>query len=237
MTLSVSIELELARFDLRAAFEVGSGITTLFGPSGAGKSLTLRAIAGLTMPRVGRIVLGDRTLFDSANGIDLPPRARRIGYVFQQLALFPHLDVAANIAFGVDTSRAEAAAQVEELLALVGLPGFGPRRTRALSGGEQQRVALARALAPAPEVLLLDEPLSALDARTRRKLRAELRRIHDSTGVPMVLVTHSQGEMRELSDWIVLYEAGRVLRSGPAAEVLGDPGSPEAVELLADSLA
>jgi len=236
VSLSVSIEVAPGGFELRAAFEVGRGITTLFGPSGAGKSLTLRAIAGLTRPREGRILLQRRTLFDSGTGIDVPPRDRRIGYVFQQYALFPHLDVAGNIAFGLDAPRPAAAERVEELLALVGLPGYGRRRPRELSGGEQQRVALARALAPAPELLLLDEPLSALDVRVRRRLRAELRRIQESTGVPMVLVTHNATEMRALSDWIVLFDAGRVLRAGPAEEVLRDPGGAEAAELLEEDL-
>jgi molybdate transport system ATP-binding protein len=234
MMIEFQARADAGPFRLDARFDAPGGITTLFGPSGAGKTLTLRCIAGLSRPAAGRIAVGGRLLFDSSGAIDLPTRHRRLGYVFQQYVLFPHLDVAANVAFGLGGSRAAREARVHELLEMVGLGGYERRRPRDLSGGEQQRVALARALAPRPDLLLLDEPLAALDARARRRLRAELRRIHESTGVPMVLVTHSQLEMRDLSDWIVLYDAGRVLRSGPAPEVLRDPGSAEAAELLLD---
>jgi molybdate transport system ATP-binding protein len=232
--LEAAIRARLGAFDLDIGFEAPPGITTLFGPSGSGKTLTLRCIAGLTRPSAGRIAIDERVLFDSSRGIELPARTRRIGYLFQQYALFPHLDVAGNVGFGVEGDRQARAARVEELLRMVGLAGYETRRPSALSGGEQQRVALARALAPGPDLLLLDEPLAALDGRVRRRLRGELRRIHELTGVPMILVTHSQAEMRELSDSLVLVEAGRVLRSGPTAEVLADPGSPAAAELLED---
>lgn len=235
MTLEVAIRTRVGAFDLDVAFGAPGGITTLFGPSGAGKTLTLRCIAGLQQPREARIVLSGRTLADSATRIGLPARERRIGYVFQQYALFPHLDVAGNVAFGLGGGRAERLARVESLLELVELRGYGRRRVAALSGGEQQRVALARALAPGPDLVLLDEPFSALDGRVRRRLRGELRRVQAAAGVPMVLVTHSHAEMREISDSVVLLDAGRVLRAGPTADVLGDPGSAAAAELLAET--
>lgn len=234
MSLRAAIRTRAGAFSLDVAFEAPAGITALFGPSGAGKTLTLRCIAGLSRPDSGIIAVGERVLFDSGRQIDLPTRRRRVGHLFQQYALFPHLDVAGNVGYGAPGTRAERAARVEELLELVGLSGYDRRRPAELSGGEQQRVALARALAPGPDLLLLDEPLSALDGRVRRRLRSELRRIHSVTGVPMVLVTHSPGEMRELSDWLVVYDAGRVLRSGSTDEVLRDPGSREAAELLQD---
>ncbi len=234
MKLELEVQLRLGGFALDARFHAPGGITALFGASGAGKTLTLRCIAGLNRPDSGRILVGDRLLFDSASGVDLPTRFRRLGYVFQQYLLFPHLDVAGNVAFGLQGSRDENEHRVRDLLAMMGLSGYERRGIRELSGGEQQRIALARALAPRPDMLLLDEPLAALDARARRRLRGELRRIHEVTGVPMVLVTHSQVELRELSDWVVLYDAGVVLRSGPTQEVLQDPGSAEAAELLLD---
>jgi molybdate transport system ATP-binding protein len=234
LRLEVAIRTRAGDFNLAADFEAPVGITTLFGPSGAGKTLTLRCIAGLNRPDGGRIGLRGRILFDSETGVDLPTRLRRVGYLFQQYALFPHLNVLGNVTFGLDGRADERGARAAELLRLVGLTDYERRRPRDLSGGEQQRVALARALAPAPELLLLDEPLSALDDRVRRRLRTELRRVHEVTQVPMVIVTHNQAEMRELSDWVVLYDAGRVLRSGPTDEVLRDPGSAEAADLLAE---
>jgi molybdate transport system ATP-binding protein len=234
VSLTIDVRARIGGFSLDISFAAPAGITALFGPSGAGKTLTLRCIAGLSRPDEGRIAVGDRVVFDSAARLDLPTRLRRVGYLFQQYALFPHLDVERNVAFGLEGDRGERRERVAGLLGLVGLSGYERRRPRELSGGEQQRVALARALAPHPELLLLDEPLSALDGRVRRRLRLELRRIHELTRVPMVLVTHSQAEMRELSDWLVLFESGRVLRRGPTEEVLRDPGSPEAAELLQD---
>jgi molybdate transport system ATP-binding protein len=234
LSLSVAIRARVGDFSLDVAFEAPGGITTLFGPSGAGKTLTLRCIAGLSRPVAGRISAGEHLLFDTSLGVDLPTRDRRIGYVFQQYALFPHLDLASNIAYGLSGPREARDARVEELLSLIGMPGYGRRRPSDLSGGEQQRVALARALAPRPDLVLLDEPFSALDRRVRRRLRAELRALQAETGVPMVLVTHDHAEMRALSDHLVLYDAGRVLRSGPLDEVLADPGGPEAAALLDD---
>lgn len=233
VTLQVQVELHVGAFDLDVSFEASGGITALFGPSGAGKTLTLRSIAGLVTPRAGRITLADRVVFDSADGVDLPPQARGFGFVFQHYALFPHLTVEQNVGFGLHRlERADRAERVHRLLELVALDGLEQRRPAQLSGGQQQRVALARALATEPQLLLLDEPFAAVDLRVRRRLREELRRIHQMTGTPMLLVTHDLHEVKQLSDSLVLVEHGRVLASGPTASVLDQPQDSELMELL-----
>jgi ABC-type sulfate/molybdate transport systems ATPase subunit len=211
--LSVAVRRRLPGFALDVAFEVGGGVTALLGPSGAGKSLTLRAIAGLLRPDGGRVAVGGRVLFDAARGIDLPARERRVGYVFQQYGLFPHLSVAENVGYGLHArGRADRRARVGEVLELVGLAAFARRRPRELSGGQQQRVALARALAPGPAVLLLDEPLSALDVPLRRRLGDELRALHERTRTPTVLVTHDPDEAARVADAVVHVADGRAPR-------------------------
>jgi ABC-type sulfate/molybdate transport systems ATPase subunit len=218
---------------LDVAFEAPPGITALFGPSGAGKTLTLRCIAGLERPRAGRIALNDRVLFDHEARIDVPARERHLGYVFQRYALLPHLTVGENLRYGLHRwPRAEREQRVAELLALMGLEGYQRRRPAELSGGEEQRVALARALAPRPALLLLDEPFAALDARVRSRLRRELRRVQEATGVPMILVTHDLAEVQQLAPWLVVYDQGRVLCSGSTQDVLAHPGSKEAADIL-----
>lgn len=235
MSLEVDISLELAGFDLRVAFAAEQGITALFGPSGAGKTMTLRCIAGLTRPTRGIIAVENDSVFDSDLDLDVPPRLRRVGYVFQQYALFPHLDVAANVAFGIRGLRpAERVARVRTLLDLVGLKDMANRRPHELSGGQQQRVALARALAPEPRLLLLDEPFAAVDLRLRRRLRAELRSIHEVTRTPMLLVTHDLAEVRALADSVVLLDGGRVIASGPTDRVFSLPLTPEVAVLMGD---
>jgi len=232
MSVTVAIRKRLGTFSLDASFEVPAGITALFGPSGSGKTLTLRCIAGLVRPDSGRIAVGERVLFDSARRIDVPTRERRIGYLFQHYALFPHLTVAANVAYGLHRlPRAARAARVAELLRMVELEAYANRKPRELSGGQQQRVALARALAPAPDLLLLDEPFSAVDALVRAQLRSELRAIQAQTRVPMLLVTHDIAEVRQLASCVVLYDHGQILAAGPPAEVLA-PGQPGRVAAL-----
>src|SRR5437867_12175094 len=175
-TVSVAIEERLPGCTLDVRWEAEQSVIGLFGPSGAGKTLTLQCLAGLIRPDAGRIVVGDRVFFDAATGVDLPPQRRRIGYVFQGYALFPHLTVEENIGFGLsDRSRGERARRSAEVIERLGLGGFERRYPRELSGGQRQRVALGRALAIDPALLLLDEPLSALDAPLRRTLRDELR--------------------------------------------------------------
>lgn len=236
MSIEVVIDSSLGGFDLRIDFQAEGGITALFGPSGAGKTMTLRTIAGLESPRAGRITISGRTLFDSSTGTDIPARARRIGYVFQQYALFPHLDVRGNVAFGLpDVPALEREDRVSALLELVGLEGLERRRPRELSGGQQQRVALARALAPHPDLVLLDEPFAAVDYRVRRRLREEMRRIHDLTGTPMILVTHELAEVRQLADYLVIIDGGRIVQAGRASEVLSSP-TPEVAELTGEGM-
>lgn len=234
MSLSVSLEAFLPDFTLDVAFETSaSGITALFGPSGAGKSLTLRHVAGLERPDRGSIRLGDRTLVDVAAAVFVRPQERRIGLVFQEYALFPHLDVRANIAFGLHAwGREPRDRRVRELLELVGLEGYDGRKPRSLSGGERQRVALARALAPEPELLLLDEPFAALDFRVRGDLRRALAEIQRHTSVPMILVTHALDDVRALADTLVLMDRGTVVAVGPTASLLQHPPSPDAAALL-----
>ena len=194
--------------DVSLSIEHGEFFTFL-GPSGSGKSTLLRIVAGLETPDEGDVLLnGD-------NVRDVPPWHRHLGMVFQQYANFPHMDVAANVAYGLRRSgkrRDEIDARVAELLALVGLQGFEQRRVTSLSGGEQQRVAIARALAPSPVLLLLDEPLAALDEKIRREMQAELRRIQETTGTTFLYVTHDQEEALTISDRIAVLNKGRLVQ-------------------------
>jgi sulfate transport system ATP-binding protein len=207
----------------QVSLEIGSGsLVALLGPSGSGKSTLLRAIAGLEMPDSGRILLtGQDATYQSV-------QERNIGFVFQHYALFKHMTVRQNIAFGLDIRKAakgKAKARVEELLELVQLKGLGDRYPSQLSGGQRQRVALARALAVEPQVLLLDEPFGALDAKVRKDLRAWLRRLHDEVHVTTVFVTHDQEEAMEVSDEIVVMNKGKVEQIGSPAEVYDRPAS------------
>jgi molybdate transport system ATP-binding protein len=230
---SVEITKRLPEFTLEVAWSAGDGVAVLFGPSGAGKTLTLQCLAGLIRPDAGRIVVDDRVLFDSAAGVDLPPQHRRVGYVFQGYALFPHLTVRQNVAFGLrDRPRAERQARAAEVMERLGLGGLTHRRPGELSGGQRQRVALGRALATDPALLLLDEPLSALDAPLRRSLRDELRAILSGWGTAAVLVTHDFTEAYQLADRIVIYEGGRVIQSAPRAELLWQPASEAVARIM-----
>jgi len=238
VTLEAAIESRLGAFHLQIRFRMRGGITALFGPSGAGKSLTLRHIAGLQRPEEGRIVLGDRTLFDTAGRIDLPPQDRNVGYVSQESVLFPHLSVATNVGFGLQgQSREKRKGRIHDMLELVEMEGYGPRRPRSLSGGERRRVAMARALAPGPAILLLDEPFAGLDFRVRRTLRRRLLAIHRGTGVPILLVTHSLADVREVCDELVLVDRGRTVAAGPAQQLMARPPDSHAAELLSEDMA
>ena len=198
--------------------------TVLFGPSGSGKSTTLRCLAGLEKPDRGIIRFGDEIWFDSARGIFLPPQRRRIGYLFQDYALFPHLRVAQNIAYGLGKiAVAERRQRIEEITALLELSGLEDRYPTQLSGGQQQRVALARALVCQPRLLLLDEPLSALDIPTREYLRRKLRHWLVQLGIATILVTHDRVEAIALGDHIVIFEGGRVRQSGSVQQVFSAP--------------
>lgn len=231
--LSLALRKALPGFALDAAWEAGDEVVALFGPSGAGKTLTLHCLAGLIRPDAGRIVVNGAVFFDDRGGIDVRPQARRLGYVFQGYALFPHLSVADNVGYGLRRlTRHERGRRTVRVMDRLGLGALADRRPRELSGGQQQRVALARALAVDPELLLLDEPLSALDAPLRRQLRGELMNIVREWGTATVLVTHDLAEAFQLADRIVIYDAGRVVQAAPKSELLSRPASEQVARLM-----
>jgi molybdate transport system ATP-binding protein len=231
--LEVAIRTRLREFQLAAAFSAGNELVVFFGPSGAGKTVTLRCIAGLLRPDAGAIHLDGQPVFDAARGIDVPVQRRRVGYVPQHYGLFPHLTVAENVAYGLTgVPRAEARARVADVLARLELTGLEGRRPRELSGGQQQRVALARALVTRPRVLLLDEPLSALDAGLRTRLRRDLLQVHRQFRVPTVLITHDLGEAYMLGERVVVFDRGQVLQVGSRDEVWYRPTSARVARLV-----
>jgi len=215
-TLHVDLDHALRSFRLSLALDVAAETVAVVGPSGAGKTSVLRAIAGLLRPERGRVALGDETWLDTEARVDLPPERRRVGLVFQEYALFPHLTVRANVAFG-------GRDRVDELLERFGIAGLAGARPGAISGGERQRVALARALARDPGVLLLDEPLSALDAHTRRRVRGELREVLGELGLPTLIVTHDFEDATSLADRVGVLVDGRLLQVGSPSELVAAP--------------
>jgi molybdate transport system ATP-binding protein len=224
---------QYGQFVLDVALAVGPELTVLFGPSGAGKSLTLRAVAGLMRPERGRIVLNGVTLYDGGAGIHVAPQARRIGYVPQSYALFPHMTARQNVAYGVHgLPRDEAERRVGRMLSLVGLNGLERHFPSQLSGGQQQRVALARALIREPDALLLDEPLSALDAPTRAELRGNLRDLQRQFQIPVLFVTHDLAEAYFMADRMAVYGRGRILQMDAPGEVLRHPASRQVAQLM-----
>ncbi|CAD6560797.1 Molybdenum import ATP-binding protein ModC [Paraburkholderia hiiakae] len=217
LTVAVRKTLESAgrRFLLDVAFETHAQRVVLFGPSGSGKTLTLQAVAGLLRPDEGAIRLGEQVLFDSANGVDLKPQLRRIAYLFQDYALFPHLNVRQNIAFGLhrgwfNPGRREAHPDVEYWLDALELRGVAASHPVHLSGGQKQRVALARALVSRPQLLLLDEPFSALDHALRERMRRELLALQTRLDIPMLLITHDPEDVAAFGDEVVPLTDGRV---------------------------
>jgi molybdate transport system ATP-binding protein len=221
MSIAVTIRHRRGDFTLDVDFAVAAtGVTALYGPSGAGKTTTIDAVAGLLRPARGRIALGGRVVFDAAAGIDVPPRRRRVGYVFQDGRLFPHLSVRENLLFGWRRARPRPADA--EVAALVEILGIGPllaRRPASLSGGERQRVALGRALAMRPDALLLDEPLAALDAARRAEILPRLEQVRDEARIPIVYVSHQLDEIARLADHVVVLRDGRVVASGSVFDV------------------
>ncbi len=207
------------------AIRLGDEVGVLFGPSGAGKSTLLRLIAGLTRPDDGRVALAGDVLFDASRRINAPLRRRRIGMIFQDDRLFPHLDVSGNVGFGLrGASRAERNRRVAEVAALCGVSTLLDRAVVTLSGGERQRVGLARALAPRPRLLLCDEPVSALDLAGRRRLLDRLRGVQRAEGIPVLYVTHSPSEAIALGTRLFLMESGRIVAEGAPADVLTRAG-------------
>jgi molybdate transport system ATP-binding protein len=201
-------------------------LLALVGPSGSGKTTILRAVAGLYRPQSGKVTCGGEDWLDTGRGLDLPPHRRRVGLVFQSYALFPHMTALGNVAAALHHRPAdERAARARALLALVHLEGLEERRPAELSGGQQQRVAVARALAREPAVLLLDEPFSAVDRRTRRKLHEDLAELRQAVNVPIVLVTHDIDEAVALADRMCVLDRGETLQAGTPAEVLAAPAS------------
>ncbi len=231
--LSVRFEKRIGEFWLQPRFEAQDELVVLLGPSGSGKTLTLRAIAGLLTPDAGRIELPEGVVFDAARGLDLPPQSRNLGYVVQDLALFPHLSVAENIGFAIqDWPRTQRQERVAELVELLGLNGMETRLPQATSGGQQQRVALGRALAARPRLLLLDEPFTALDSSIRDVLRREVAQLQRRLGLATLFVTHDLQEAYSLADQIAIFDDGVVLQFGPKAEVFSRPASVRVAELL-----
>ena len=227
-TLHVDLARSLRAFRLELALEF-DGVVALAGPSGAGKSTVLRTIAGLTRPDSGRIALGKTPWFDSETNVDLRPEERSVGLVFQDYALFPHMSVADNVAYGGGRKSAE-------LLARFGIESLAQLKPGELSGGERQRVALARALARDPGVLLLDEPLAALDSHTRARVRGELRGLLKGLDLPTLVVTHSFEDAAALTDRIGVLVEGRLVQMGSAADLVAAPTTPFVADFTGSNL-
>ncbi len=222
--VEVSLRHRLGDFALDIAFTAGAGVTALFGPSGAGKSTVIAALSGLMRPDEGRIVVGDRVLLDRAAGIDLPPHCRRVGLVFQDGRLFPHLSVRQNLNYGARFAPVGAAgASFDQIVDLLGIGALLDRPPAALSGGEKQRVAIGRALLARPAVLALDEPLAALDGPRKAAILPFLERLRDQAGLPILYISHSPDEVARLANTLVLIEAGRVIAAGQVAQVMASP--------------
>ena len=231
MSLEFAASTKVGTFAFDAELTVRNEIVVLFGHSGAGKSLTLRMVAGLLRPQAGRIVIDGTTVFDSASKVDVTPQFRRTGYVVQDLALFPHMTVAENVAFGMQGNATEKRTSVVSVLSSFGLHGFEGRMPRSLSGGQQQRVALARALGRGAKLLLLDEPFSALDESLRGDLRRELLRLREEMGLTILFVTHDLREAHLLADRIAVFDDGSVLQLDSRDAVFRRPASRRVAEL------
>jgi molybdate transport system ATP-binding protein len=215
IVLAVDAEKQLGAFKLSVKFQAAGGATALFGPSGSGKTSVVNMIAGLLKPDRGTITLDDTVLFDSVRGINVPPHQRRIGYVFQEGRLFPHLSVRQNLDYGRRMSRQlRDAKEFERIATLLDIGKLLDRRPRMLSGGERQRVAVGRALLMGPRLLLLDEPLASLDAGHKREILPYLVRLRDEAKIPIVYVSHTPAEVRRIATGVVRLDAGQVTATG-----------------------
>lgn len=225
MSFQVDISVRTGPFQLEAQFETAQGITVLFGRSGSGKTTLINAVAGLVSPTRGHIRVAGRTLFDSTARLSLPPQRRRLGYIFQDARLFPHLSVERNLRYGMRFAprRGGQGADFDQIVAMLGINALLDRAPSSLSGGEKQRVAIGRALLAAPEVILADEPLAALDGRRKMEIMPYFERIRDELKLPILYVSHSPAEVARLASTVVVLDKGRVTQVGTPGDVLSDP--------------
>ena len=222
-----------AAFTLDAQFEVGDELVVFFGRSGSGKTTALQCISGLLEPNGGKIIVNDKVYFDCHKRIDLPVQQRSLGYVFQNYALFPHMDVKKNVAYGLKGwTREDKEKRVNEMLQMLDIMGLENNYPSQLSGGQKQRVALARALAPKPDILLLDEPFSALDRVVRMKLREKIKEIQRELKIPVLFITHNHVEAFTIADKIVIFHEGRVQQIGTPEDVFYHPENKHVAELV-----
>lgn len=233
MGLSLSINKNFGSFRLDLTWHAENELTALFGYSGAGKTMTLQMIAGLIEPDRGRIEIDSTILYSSEKSINLSPQKRGIGYVFQDLALFPHMTVLQNILYGGhEMPRKEREAVAQDMLHRFRISELSDQMPHQISGGQKQRVAIARALMRRPRIILLDEPFSALDMPVRLEMRKMLKMVQQSFRIPVVLITHDADEVRAIADRMIVYSAGRVLQSGPPEEVFLAPACLEVESLI-----
>ncbi|MFZ5961808.1 molybdenum ABC transporter ATP-binding protein [Thalassococcus sp. BH17M4-6] len=224
MSLSVDIRHRLGSFALDVQFDAPDGVTVLFGRSGSGKTSVINAVAGLLRPKAGRITLGERVLFDAASRTHVPVHRRKLGYVFQEARLFPHLTVRNNLLYARRVQGRASDDGLDRIVDLLGLDALLDRRPGALSGGEAQRVAIGRALLADPAMLLMDEPLAALDGGRKADILPYLERLRTEAGVPILYVSHNMAEVARLATHVVALDDGKVMQAGPAGDILADPG-------------
>lgn len=226
MSLCVTMQHQLSDFSLNVSFEAPRGITALFGASGTGKTSVVNAVSGLLRPDQGRIILDGEPIFDTAMKINIPPHKRRLGYVFQDGRLFPHLSVRQNLMYGARYAPPEAAGpSFDEVVDLLGIASLLDRSPGPLSGGEKQRVAIGRALLSRPRMLLMDEPLAALDSARKEEILPFLEKLRERTDIPTLYVSHSVAEVARLATSVVMLDNGHVTQAGPAEKVLSDPAT------------